>query len=159
MPEVVVIQRLLQGEVARVVTAGIADDACHFLRYIRRHYPGLDGVFTRSTNQVMQLLAGRRRPLSFAVIDRDAPAAEPLVGSRERQVDCRLYAAGIEDRGALAGLELPQSYLRPFITVPARGNCSVNDAQCLAVDQCWIESGYGDSVRKRLDRRLHLCRR
>ena len=40
--KVVVVQVLLQREVAILVVSGIADDACHFLRYIGRNHPSLD---------------------------------------------------------------------------------------------------------------------
>ena len=40
--KVVVVQVLLQREVTILIVSGIADDACHFLRYIGRNHPSLD---------------------------------------------------------------------------------------------------------------------
>ncbi len=136
--EIVVVEILLERKVTYRIAAGVSYDSRHFLGDIVRHDPGLDRVFARRLDQVVQFLTRCRIALGSAIIDRDTPATEPLDIAEQPQVDRRFDATGVESRRARARLELPQGDLRAFVTVAARCDRAVDEAQRLGVYEQWI---------------------
>ena len=156
MQEIVVIQRLLQRKVSRIFAGRIGDDSRHFLRDIAGHGPGFYRKLTGCPNLVVQLLAVRGRALRAATTQRDAPAAEPLVVSRQGQVERWGNAAGVVRNGAAAGLELPQPDLCSFVAIAAGCDDAIRQVQRLAVDEQWIEFTRRHSLGKCLDGGFHF---
>jgi len=109
MENVVVVQSLAKGEIARGVGPGIADDIGVFLHHVGGYHPGFDAVLAGQRQAVAQLFTGAGQALRLAAIfETDAPAADPVDLSAERQIDRGLGSAGIKSGSAGAGFEFVQ---------------------------------------------------
>ena len=155
---VVVVHRLAEREVPRGRAAGITHDVRHLLHDIGRRNPGLDRVFARGADQVVELARGRGRALRLAAAEVDAPAADPGRGARERQVERRLDARGVVGDRARAGLEFIERDRGIVEAVAAARDGAVIERERLRDHEAWIDLRERHAVGEVLDRRLHDAR-
>src|SRR5439155_161635 len=104
------------------------DRATEAFRNFRKAFPTLDVRFYRNDASLLTFLEEQLREADVVIVHEwnDPKLAEAIVSLKTRYAQERLTDTGIEWRGCLPNMEVPQVYTRSALTVHVRRKFSAN---------------------------------